>query len=240
MYIDNGSKVHFSDATRKLDGRKNIDDVWWVSSIGDRRREVLKIDEDIKGLCGLLGEAEKRINKINAKIDKRTNDIASIKECIKIGVFLAGGVLAISLLGAGLTEGFEIWCGLMAVPAVVGVSALKVQNDFKHEILALEEDRVIEEVDQENFRRSINELTNKKNAILGHKPDRRKSESHDILDRPMCSYYQLKQDGDDNDYSDVVFQVGGDKPYNWTAHKLIRRVSENNQKSDAVVKTKTR
>ena len=47
MYIKNESRVHFTDEVRKLDGRKNIDDVWWVNSIGDRRREISNIDEEI-------------------------------------------------------------------------------------------------------------------------------------------------------------------------------------------------
>lgn len=240
MYIKNESRVHFTDEVRKLDGRKNIDDVWWVNSIGDRRREISNIDEEIAKLQDLLFKAGKRIHKINTKINKKNYDIAAIKEWLKIGSGLAGGALAISLLGAGVTEGFQIWCGLMAVPIVVGASAVKVVHDFKGEIAELEEDKIGEEIEQESFERSIESLTNKKNVLLGLNQTRKTTVSHDIVDRPLCSYYQLKPDGDDNNYSDVVFQVGGDKPYNWTAHKLIRRVSENSQENDVVVKTKTR
>ena len=240
MYINNESRVHFSDEVRKLDGRKNIDDVWWVNSIGDRRREISNIDEEIAKLQGLLFETGKRLYKINAKINRRNHDIASIKEGIKIGSFVAGGALAISLLAAGVSEGFEIWCYLMSFPLVVGASAVKVIYDFKGEIEALEEEQLIEQIDRESFESSIEALTNKKNVILGNSPVKRVTASDDILDRPMCSYYQLMPDGDDNNYSDVVFQVGGDKPYNWTAHKLIRKMSENKQEDDGLAKTKTR
>lgn len=239
MYIKNGSRVHFTDEVRNLDGRKNIDDVWWVNSIGDRRREVSNIDEEIAKTQGLLFKTGKRIHKLDTKINKKNHDIAVIKEALKIGAGISTAALAISLLGAGFTEGFQIWCYLMSVPVVVGGSAIKVIYDFKGEIEELEEERVTEEIDQESFERTIENLTNKKNAILGCNPTK-KSESHDFLDSPLCSYYQLKPDGDNNNYSDTVFQVGGDKPYNWTANKLIRRVSENSQDTDTVVKTKTR
>lgn len=240
MYIKNDSRVHFTDEVRNLDGRKNIDDVWWVNSIGDRRREVSNIDEEIAKLQSLLFKTGKRIHKINMKINKKNHDIAAIKEWLKIGAVGASCALAISLLGAGVTEGFQIWCGLMAVPVVFGASAVKVIYDFKGEIADLEEDKIGEEIDQESFERSIESLTNKKNVLLGRNPTRKTTESHDFIDRPLCSYYQLKPDGDNNDYSDAVFQVGGDKPYNWTAHKLIRRMSENSQETDTMVKTKTR
>ena len=240
MYIKNGSRVHFTDEVRNLDGRKNIDDVWWVNSIGDRRREISNIDEEIAQLQTLLFKTSKRIHKINTKINKKNHDIASIKEWLKIGSIVSGGTLAISLLAAGFSEGFQIWCYLMSVPVVFGGSAIKVIHDFKDEIEELEEDKLIEEVEQGSFEREIEALTNKKNVLLGRKPEKNSTESHDFVDRPMCTYYQLKPDGDDNNYSDSVFQVGGDKPYNWTAHKLIRKVSEGTQDTDTVVKTKTR
>lgn len=240
MYINNDSRTHFSEEFRKLDGRKNIDDVWWVNSIGDRRREIEKIDEEISGIQGSLVSSNNRINKINAKISRRNGNIEAIKEGLKLGVKVAGGILVISVLGAGVREGFEIWCGLMMLPAAVGISALKVQYDFKNEIVALEEDKCIEEIDQDSYERSIQELTNKKNAILGQNTRKRPTGSNEIVDRPMCSYYQLKPDGDTNDYSDEVFQVGGAKPYNWTAHKLIRRMTSQEPLVDCDEKVKTR
>ena len=80
MYINNESRVHFSDEVRKLDGRKNIDDVWWVNSIGDRRREISNIDEEIAKLQGLLFETGKRLYKINAKINRRKEILIVFKK----------------------------------------------------------------------------------------------------------------------------------------------------------------
>lgn len=240
MKNNDGSRIHFSEKARKADGRKNIDDVWWVSELGRRRKELQEIDEEIGVLNGYITNANNRIGTINGTILKRQNDIQFIKAGLKYGAILACGVLTISVLGAGFSEGFEIWCGLMLAPTVVGVSAKMVQGNFENEIVQLEEDKCIEEIDLDSYQRKIDELNNKKEFIKGASPSKRMTGSHEIVERPMCVYYQFESETDLNDYNDEVFQVGGTEPHNWTADKLIKRITSQQSLVNDGGRTKTR
>lgn len=233
------SKTHFSRKSRNLDGRKNIDDVWWINRIGERRKEIGRIEQEISQNTNQINQIDKRIGKIDKQIEKRNNNIDTIKTSLKIGSLMAGAALLISVLGAGVSSGIEIWCGLMLVPSVVGISALKVQRDYKKEIERLEEDKCIEEIDRSSYQRTIESLTYKKSILLGEKRENKRNCGHDILNRPQCIYYQHTPSGDENDYSDEVFQVGGTEPYNWTAHKLINRI-HSMQEENANAKVKSR
>lgn len=240
MKQNNGSRVHFSTESRSLDGRKNIDDVWWVNGIGDRRREIENIDKEIGRLNESIDDVVFDIGTIDAKIARRQNNIEFIKGCLKYGAIFAGGALAISVLGAGVSEGIRIWCGLMILPTVVGVSAKIVQGNFENEIESLEEDKCFEEIDRDSYQRQIDELSNKKEVIRGIQPKFRSTGQHEIIDRPPCIYYQRIEDGDDNNYGDEVFQVGGTEPYNWTANKLIKSVASQESFKTRDIKVKTR
>lgn len=233
------SKTHFSRKSRNLDGRKNIDDVWWVNRIGDRRKEIEKIDQEISQNTSLKNQIDQKIKNIDKQIEKRTNNIVTIKTSLQIGLIMSAAALLISILGAGVSLGIKIWCGLMLVPGVVGVSALKVQSDYKKEIESLEEDKSIEEIDLSSYQRTIESLVYQKNMLLGEKVENKRNNGYDILNRPQCIYYQHTPLGDENDYSDEVFQVGGTEPYNWTAHKLINRI-QSVQEEHAKEKVKSR
>ena len=217
-------ETRFSEKSRKLDGRKNIDDVWWVTGMSDRRREIENIEQEINKASEMIEATDERIEDIDEKINAKQNGVNLINTGLQIGTVLAGAAFLISILGAGISQGFEIWCGLMLVPGVVGVSAIMVKNEFKKEIEAFEEDRCIEEIDRSSYQRTIESLTYKRNVMLGEKSKNIKLAGNDILDRPQCIYYHHTPIGDENNYSDEVFQVGGTEPYNWTAHKLINRI----------------
>lgn len=218
------SKTHFSRKSRNLDGRKNIDDVWWVNGIGVRRKEIEKIGQEISKNTILISQIDQKIGDIDKRIEKRTNIIETIKTSLQIGSIISAAALLISILGAGFSSGFKIWFGLMLVPGTVGISALKVQRDYKKEIENLEEDKSIEEIDRSSYQNIIESLAYKKSILLGEKAENKRSHGRDIQNRPQCIYYQHTPLGDENDYSDEVFQVGGTEPYNWTAHKLINRI----------------
>ena len=131
------SKTHFSRKSRNLDGRKNIDDVWWVNGIGVRRKEIEKIGQEISKNTILISQIDQKIEDIDKRIEKRTNIIETIKTSLQIGSIISAAALLISILCAGISSGFKIWFGLMLVPGTVGISALKVQRDYKKEIDSL-------------------------------------------------------------------------------------------------------